>query len=100
MHKTDFQKPKDDDSPECKITKTSGKPTVSGRGKTAVVQKRKIHPKIKGLKIKSPEFLPTKALISPSTLYLYTTNAVLMRNARIVPCLTASVSRERTGFAV
>jgi hypothetical protein len=50
---------------KCKKTTISGKSTVFRRGKTAVVQKCKIPPKMKGLKINSPKFLPTKALISP-----------------------------------
>jgi hypothetical protein len=49
-----FKNPKDD-VPKCKIRKTSGKSTVSKEGKTAVVQKRKIHPKIRGLENQQPE---------------------------------------------
>jgi hypothetical protein len=49
-----FENPKNDVS-KCKIAKTSGKSMVSRMGKTAVVQKRKMHFKMKGLKNQQPE---------------------------------------------
>jgi hypothetical protein len=64
-----FKNPKDD-VPKCKITKTSGKSTVSREGKDAsAAPKRKRHPKIKGLKKQQPETFSHKSLVRP--LYIY-----------------------------
>jgi hypothetical protein len=92
--------PKDDDFPNFTATETSRKSTLSRGGKTAVVQKSKTHPKIKGLKVNSPKFLSEDVLIGPSILYLQSTTTELMRNAFIVHCSTASARQGRTALAV
>jgi hypothetical protein len=64
-----------------------------------MIQKRKGHPKIKGLEIGSPKFLPTKSLITTSILYARR-RVQAAEGAFTAPCITASLSQGVTGFAV